>query len=147
MSERRVLLQSDASASLFADLDSRSIAVWLLKPFFEAAGAEATAKILSLPWSMVLSEASDKALVEALEVSEPPDSALVRRRGIIHVVDKSTDTPLPPRSLPVFLLGGRGPARSVGLAALTRRLTMLDELKRRAVSHLVILAGPGHDAR
>ena len=127
-----VLIQSAASMSLFAELDSRDVAVWLLDSFAEAAGAEKTAKLLGLPWAFVLSECSSKALVEALEVPERVDSPLVRRRGIVHIVDTNpSDVTLPPRSLPVFLLNGRGPGRSAGLAAMTRRLTMLEELKRR----------------
>ena len=142
MSNRSVLIQSEASASLFTELDARDAAVWLLPSFVEAAGIGETARILGLPWGFVLSEASDEALLEALEAPEPVDSPLVRRRGIIHIVDTNpSDITLPPRSLPVFLLNGRVLGRSSGIAAMTRRLTMLEELNRRSFKHLVILAG------
>lgn len=143
MNDRGVLVQQDASSALFAELDSRDAAVWLLDPFLQAVGPEQTAKLLALPWSMVLSEASDPALTAALEAPEPLDSPLVRRRGIVHVVDENpADVTLPPRSLPIFMLNGRTPGRASGLAAMTRRLNMLEELDRRAVRHLLILGGP-----
>jgi tetratricopeptide (TPR) repeat protein len=143
MSERAVLVQGEASASLFAELDSRDAAVWLQESFSDALGPGATARVLGLPWSIVLCESSDKALIEALETSESPDSPLVRRRGIVHIVDTNpSDVSLPRRSLPVFLLNGRTPTRRGGLASVTRRLTMIEELDRRAVRHVVLLAGP-----
>lgn len=135
--------QAEAPASLFAELDSRDVAVWLQEPFAAAAGPEKAAKVLGLPWAFVFSESSDQALITALEATESVESPLVRRRGIIHIVDTNpSDVPLPPRSLPVFLLNGRGGTRNSGLAALTRRLTMLEELQRRSIKHLVVLGGP-----
>lgn len=139
-----VLVQAEPSAALLTELDSRDTAVWLLRSFIEAAGPAETAQALSLPWAFVLSESSDPVLIGALEASEePPDAPLVRRRGMIHVIDTNpSDVTLPPRSLPVFLLNGRSPGLSKGFAAATRRQTMIQELQRRSVTHLVILTGP-----
>ena len=137
-----ILIQSQASESLFTELDTRNIVAWLLPSFLESAGTKATADLLGLPWGYVLSETSDEALVQALETPEAADGPLVRRRGIIHVVDTNpSDVTLPLRSLPVFLLNGKLPVRTTGLAARTRRLNMLEELTRRSPKHLVILAG------
>lgn len=142
MSAGRILVQSEASASLLTELDSRDVAVWLLTSFFENASAEKTATVLGLPWAFVLSETSDKAMLTALETPEPPDSPLVRKRGMVHIIDTNpSDVTLPPHTLPVFLLSGRTLGLSEGFAAVTRRHTMLDELNRRSVKHLVILAG------
>ena len=142
MGNRGVLVQSEAPESLFTELDTRNVAVWLLSSFVESAGVEATADLVGLPWGLVLSETSDEALLNALEIPEQVDSLLVRRRGIIHIVDSNpSDVALPLRSLPVFLLNGRTSERSAGLAARTRRLNMLEELNRRSPKHLVILAG------
>lgn len=142
MSNGGVLTRSEASDSLFSELDSRDVVVWLLSSFVESAGTEETAKVLGLPWGFVLSEASDEELLKALEAPEPADDPLVRRRGIIHIVETNpSDVTLPRRNLPVFLLNGRTPGQSTGIAARTRRLTMLEELSRRSIKHLVILAG------
>lgn len=88
-------------------------------------------------------EAGDEHLLAALERQEESDGPLVRRRGLVHLVDANpADVPLPRRSLPVFLLSGRDVSAPSGLAALTRRLTMLQELGRRSIKQLIILAGP-----
>lgn len=133
----------DAPDQLFTNLDGRDAAVWLMPAYAAAAGPHATARILGLPWSLVLSEAGDAPLLAALEAQEDPDDPLVRRRGLILLVDSNpADVPLPRRSLPIFLLNGRNGPASTGLAALTRRLTMLQELGRRSIKQLIILAGP-----
>ena len=142
MGNRGVLVQSEVPEYLFTELDTRDVVIWLLPSFVESAGVEATANLLGLPWGFVLSETSDQALIDALETPDLVDDPLVRRRGIIHVVDTNpSDVTLPPRSLPVFLLKGRTIERSTGLSARTRRFNMLEELNRRSPKHLVILAG------
>ncbi len=142
MENQDLLVQGKVPESLFTALDTRDPVVWLFPSFVESAGVEATADLLGLPWGFVLSETSDQALIDALERPEPVDGPLVRRRGIIHVVDTSpSDVTLPPRSLPVFLLKGRVSQRSTGLAARTRRFNMLEALNRRSPNNLVILAG------
>ena len=140
----RILIQAEASAVLMRELDSRDAAVWLLNSFADAAGVVETAKLLGLPWAFVLSESSDPSLISALETSEESvDGPLVRRRGMIHVVDTNpANVTLPRRGLPIFLLNGEASAPVTGLAAITRRLTMIGELQRRSIKHLVILSGP-----
>ncbi len=140
----RILMQAEASTALLGELDSRDAAVWLQNSFAEAVGVDKTAKLLGLPWAFVLSESSDPSLVSALEASEERvDGPLVRRRGMIHVVDTNpADVTLPRRSLPIFLLNRDASAPVTGLAAITRRLTMIGELQRRTIKHLVILGGP-----
>lgn len=143
MASATIRLLEDAPDQLFTNLDGRDAAVWLMPAFAAAAGPDLTARLLRLPWSLVLSEAGDTPLLAALEAQEEPDDPLVRRRGLILLVDANpADVPLPRRSLPVFLLNGRDGAASTGLAALTRRLTMLQELGRRSIKQLIILAGP-----
>lgn len=146
MNDARLRILQAAPDQLLADLDARDVAVWLMPAFAEAAGPEIAAQVLKLPWSLVLSEVGDASLLTALDDQEGPDDPLVRRRGLVQLVDANpADVPLPRRSLPVFLLNGRPGAAPAGLAALTQRLTMLQELERRSVKQLVVLAGP--DAR
>ncbi|WP_421913522.1 hypothetical protein [Mesorhizobium sp.] len=126
------------SAPILTQLDSRDIALWLAGSD-DALEAGAAIGMCQLPWSVVLSERSDEAFVRGLEAAEPVDHPLVRRRGLIHVVDTDpADVLMPPRHLAVLLLNGRGTQRRTGLAALTRRLTMLQELRTRSVRQLIV---------
>ncbi|TMJ15006.1 MAG: hypothetical protein E6G94_08165, partial [Alphaproteobacteria bacterium] len=119
-------------APLIAQLDSRDAALWLTADDDQMSAAEA-ATLCRLPWNVVLCERSDDLFVAALQEAEPIDSSLVRRRGLIHLVDTDpADTVLPPRHLAVLLMNGRSGQRRAGIAALTRRLTMLQELRRRS---------------
>lgn len=123
---------------ILTQLDSRDIALWLGGD--ETLEAESASQLARLPWSIVLSERSDDGFMRKLEAPEPIQDPLVRRRGLVHVVDSDpADVLLPPRHLAVLLLNGRGGQRRTGLAALTRRLTMLQELRRRSVRQLVIV--------
>ncbi len=132
-------------APLLNHLDARDAAIWVLEPFVAEAGGVAVADLMRLPWRLVLSESSDQALLAALERPEDAADPLVRRRGFVHLVDTNpADVLLPPRCLPVYLLNGRGVGTPAGgLAAMTRRLTMLDALRRIQVKELLIVAGPG----
>src|SRR5579864_8718880 len=141
----RIIRLDDLPTPWLNHLDSRDIAIWVLESFVAEAGGAAVAELMRLPWRLVLSESSDAALLTALEQTESTADPLVRRRGFIHLVDTNpADVLLPPRCLPVYLLNGRGTEmRAGGLAALTRRLTMLDALRRLDVKELLILAGGG----
>jgi hypothetical protein len=141
----RTLRLSRLPTPLLNHLDSRDAAVWVLKPFVAEAGGAAVAEVMRLPWRLVLSESSDPALLSALEQTETASDPLVRRRGFVQLVDTNpADVLLPPRCLPIYLLNGRGAETLAGgLAATTRRLTMLDALRRLGVKELLILAGSG----
>lgn len=130
-------------APLIAQLDSRDAALWLGASTNPDLDAESTAMLCRLPWAVVLTESSDARLLSALERPEGLDDPLVRRRGLVHLVDTTlADNILPPRHLAVLLLNGRGRQDVRSLSARTRRLTMLEDLRRRSVKQLVV-AVPG----
>jgi hypothetical protein len=141
----RTLRLDSLQAPLLSHLDSRDAAVWVREAFVAEAGAAAVVNVIRLPWRLVLSESADPALLAALEESENAADPLVRHRGFVQLVDTNpADVLLPPRCLPVYLLNGRDATPSVGgLAAMTRRLTMLEALRRFEVKELLILAGKG----
>ena len=141
----RTLRVDGISDPLLAHLEARDAAIWVLDSFVAEAGAAAVADVLRLPWRLVLCESSDSSLVTALELSEDAADPLVRQRGFIQLVDTNpADVLLPPRCLPIYLLNGRGPKVSAsGLAAMTRRLTMLAVLGRTQIKELLIVAGAG----
>lgn len=145
MDRARTIRLDNLPTPLLNHLDARDAAVWVLEPFVTEAGGSAVAELLRLPWRLVLSESSDPALLTELGRSEETTDPLVRRRGFVQLVDTiPAEVILPPRCLPIYLLNGRnqGPTTG-GLAALTRRLTMLDALRRLDVKELVVLAGGG----
>ncbi|OEO31723.1 hypothetical protein VW23_001035 [Devosia insulae DS-56] len=132
---------------LFSQLDTRDAALWVMNADLEPAQRGALADLMRLPWSVVLCEIVNSELNETLESTELIESVLVRRRGLVHLIDTNpSDYPLPPRSLPVFLLNGRPTTKLSAMAALTRRLTMLEELRRHPVKHLVIIGSPDQRA-
>jgi hypothetical protein len=140
----RALQVDPLPTHLLSHLNTRDAALWVMDPFVDQAGAADAAAAMTLPWRLVLCESWDPALLTALEAPEAPSDPLVRRRGFIQLVDTNpSQVLLPPHCLPVYLLNGRNSQVSVGLAALTRRLTMLDELRRMQVKELIVLAGNG----
>jgi hypothetical protein len=129
---------------VLAELDERDATLWILPAFLKDAGAEATAKLAGLPWELVLDDTSDLGLLSEIEaLPRDLDSLLVRRRGLTYLVEGSpSSVRLPPRSLPIFLLRGRGTGADQGFAARARRMEAVAELPRREVSNLVVLGGP-----
>lgn len=127
-----------------AELDSRDASLWLMPSFAEAAGPETTAKAISLPWQFVLSDTGSEDLLKAVDaLGNSIESPLVRRRGLVHVIDVApSNIVLPPRSLPIFLLNGRSEVLHAGFAARARRIDMIMELRQRGVRNLVVLGGP-----
>lgn len=140
--ELRILAPN--AVPILAELDSRDVSLWLLPSFAETAGSVATAGIMSLPWECVLSEIAQADLLKALDaIGSEIDTPLVRRRGMVHVVNsRPSNTMLPPRSLPIFLLNGQTELDKAGFAARTRRMEMIMELQQREVRNLVVLGGP-----
>lgn len=136
------VLEIQNFSQILSLLDQRDVALWIEKPFAGSASSEALANLVRLPWSMVISEAADEDFITELEQNEPVDSLLVQRRGFVQIVDSDPrEVVLPPRALPLLLLNGRGPHAPRGMAAMARRLNMLQELARRSVKQLIVLAG------
>lgn len=125
---------------IMAQLDSRDAALWLAPSEVNTDEAEDASNLSKLPWNVVISDRSDAAFLAGLEGAEALDAPLVRRRGLIHLIDSDpAETLLPPRHLAVLLLNGLPGARRTGLAAVTRRLTMLQELRKRSVKQLIVV--------
>ncbi len=144
MINHSLLKSADLPSPLLAQLESRDAALWVFGETPDEEVARQIADVIRLPWSLVLSESTNPSILLHLEGPEPLDGLLVRRRGLIHLVDTDpAEAILPPRSLPVLLMNGRGNQPRTGLAALTRRLTMLAELRRRSLKQIVVLCiGP-----
>lgn len=144
MIKPNVTVRHALPSPLFAQLDSREVALWLHGDGDIEFNAEQTSRLCRLPWNVVLCERFDTELIAELEAPEAHDAPLVRRRGLLHLVDSDpAETILPPRHLAVMLLNGRAGQRQTGMAALTRRLTMLQDLRKRSIKQLiVVVSGP-----
>ena len=142
ITESLQILAPDA-LPILAELDSRDASLWLLPSFADAAGPELTAGLLGLPWEMVLCESTSEDLFKAVDALDNAiGNPLVRRRGLVHVLDvPPSQIVLPPRCLPIFLLNGRNQAGNAGFAARARRMEMIMELQQRGIRNLVVLGG------
>jgi hypothetical protein len=123
---------------LLAALDRRDVALWIHSVPESVTEPTELVPLIALPWRLVLSEVSDARLRAALDATADPGDPLARKRGFIHTIASSpSQTELPPRCLPVYLLS---PGETEFRAQL-RRLEMLDRLLQSQVQHLVILSG------
>lgn len=139
----KILLESAAvPPHLLSALDSRDAVLWL-RGVPKETSTDILLRFLGLPWRMVVSEWYDASVVAALESASTSSPEMIRKRGFVQVVDADPSRiPLPQRSLPFFLLNGRGEGTS-DFAGRLRRLTMLEELRRSNATHLVVLSVEG----
>jgi hypothetical protein len=136
-----LLTSSVVPDNLLAGLDSRDVSVWLGGiPAGDGFSVSDVARFLTLPWKQVFSESSDPALLTAIE-QIGSEGSLIRRRGFIHIIESDpARIPLPPRSLPIYLLKGRA-LGSTKFEDQLRRMTMQEELRRSHVRHLIVVSG------
>jgi hypothetical protein len=137
---QKVIIRSDkVPQGLASTIDARDIALWLRDP--PQLLPETLVAFLKLPWRLVICESIDNSIVRALEASEPTDSAVVRKRGFIHVVDGDPSRiEFPPQSLPLFLLNGRAGAPRNDFASRLRKINMLEMLRRASARQLLVVS-------
>ena len=138
-----LLIQNDTiSDKLLTDLDRREVALWLCSLPKDPVAQDELVEFLGLPWRMILSEVSERPLVEALEKRTDPDDPITRKRGFIQVVDGDPSRiELPRRCLPVYLLNGRQTNRELDFQSRYQRMAMLEKLRRSGVRQLLIISG------
>jgi hypothetical protein len=134
--------------SLFADLQSRDVALWLgMGVGTQEEGQDAIAALASLPWMLVLCESSSGKLAKKLH-NLKDDPRLTAHRGFLDVIAANPeDIPLPTRTLPVFMLNGcddsEDPAEKPSLTRQKqqlRRLNMLKRLQDEKPRHLIVVS-------
>ena len=137
------------------DLLNRDASLWVCGPTPENPQTlERLAKFMALPWKVVLSELTSAELFLSLEKFGSQQDSLSRFRGFIHTVASDPSTRiLPPRSLPIFLLNGREDATDTkessnasGIAAMRRRLNMVERLEAAQPKRVFILGANYEDA-
>lgn len=125
---------------ILSQLETREAALWIVGGLTDECGAERLAELCKLPWNVVLSEVADPLFISTIELPDDVSSFLISRRGLVYPIDTDpAKVPLPPRHLAIYLLNGRTTQRQTGIAALTRRLTMLADLRRRPLKQIVIV--------
>jgi hypothetical protein len=145
MMEKRLIESDKVSSRLISSLEQRDVVLWLSTTPSDV--DEATLlRFVGLPWRLILAETFDQRLIEAVQSSASVDDPLIRKRGYIQVIDTDPSrVELPNRSLPLFLLAGRGPtSSSQTFADRLRRLTMLEAVRRSAPQEILII-GDGED--
>ena len=137
----RLIQTDDIPQELLSALDARDVAIWLRALPDEPAARAAISSFLGLPWRLVLSEISERWLIDSLELQVDVRDPKVRRRGFIQIIDRDpSQLELPQRCLPVYLLHGSTDASQSKFADQVRQLTMLDALRRSDVRYLLILS-------
>lgn len=130
------------------DVLNRDAALWVSAGVDQSpASLQLIARLMLLPWTMVLCESSSVELISALNDAAAETNALVQHRGFLHLVGADPSTrQLPARALPIYLLNGRDgvPDRAessglAGMAALRRRLNMLERLQSASPKRLVLI--------
>lgn len=133
----KVVTNDGPPEMLLAALSSREASLWLHRIPAGVAPAE-MASFVGLPWRDVLIGESSSEFLDALTKVDEPE--LVRRRGYVQLIRTDpTLVPLPPRSLPVYLLSTSGPSESVFDSTL-RRMAMLGAMRRSGVRQLVVVS-------
>ena len=138
-----LLIKSTSLATnTLANLDRRDVAVWIFGSSIESEQYTVTADFLRLPWKLVVYDLQDNALIKSLEEPLSIEDPLLRKRGIIHIIDRDPSRiQLPPRCLPIYILRGRNAgSKGSSFEDRLRRLTMLDVLRRSEVRELLIVS-------
>ncbi len=125
---------------MLTGLADREVSLWIGSNCSEI-GDDILESLIELPWRHVFLDINRSELIARLEA--PSQGPLVAKRGFIHVIDGDPSRiVLPQRSMPVFLLAGRGEARP-DFENRLRRMTMQEELRRSNVRQLVVVGSGG----
>jgi hypothetical protein len=134
--------RNEIPEDLAGDIARRDVTLWVGATQERALPAlRAIVGLLSLPWSLALTEISDPELRDLLRAESDKDGALQRARGFVHPVESDPATvELPRRALPVYFLNGvSGSTSASGLAAMRQRLNMLAKLQAERPRRLLVL--------
>lgn len=142
MFENQLFRIERVNDSLLSGLESRDAALWIRSLPKDPPSQAALAAFIGLPWKLVLSEAYEPKLFSSLETDTTFGDPLARKRGFVQIVDMDPSRiDFPQRCLPIYLLNGRQSASGLpDFASRLRRMTMLEELRRSSVRHLLIIS-------
>lgn len=146
MAKKMLIRSMSVSNNTLSNLESRDVALWVHNLSVDADQRAALVAFLGLPWRLIMFEGHDNDLIAALETVSDVDDPLARKRGFIHIVDSDPSRiELPPRCLPVYLLGGRRSGTDVStFEDRLRHLTMLEDFRRSSVRELLVISAGTH---
>ena len=123
--------------NILSALGSRDVSLWI-QALPTGVDRETIARFIGLPWHEVFLAGVDSDLNKELSVDS--DSALLRKRGFLQIVQTSpAQLVLPPRSLPVYLLDSDQPGES-DFDRNLRRFSMLGALRQSSVRRLLVIS-------
>ena len=142
MIDKALIRVSRVADTLLAGIDTRQVALWIRDLPARPAAQGPLLAFLSLPWRVVLSEAYEATVFDALESEGDSSTPMTRKRGFVQVIDQDPSRiDLPERCLPCYLLNGKTTAApSADFTSQLRRLTMLEALRRSGASQLLIVS-------
>jgi hypothetical protein len=140
MPQSQLLAFTKIPDSLLNALETRDVVLWL-RDVPPTADKSLLARFLGLPWKAIISETSDKSLL-AVAGTETSADPMVRKRGFFQIIDSDPSRfTLPERSLPLYLLNGRGAGTpGKGFEDRLRQMTMLEALRRAAPRDVLVLS-------
>lgn len=146
--EKITLINHKLPDDTLFDLISRDAALWVCDN--SVIGAEQIsllARLMVLPWKVVLCESPDAALITEVENFGAYQDELSRHRGFVHIVASDPSTrKLPARALPIYLLNGRSDSQEraespklKGMAASRRKFNMIERLEATLPKRVVVV--------
>jgi hypothetical protein len=139
--EKRLFRIEHISENLLAAIQSRDVSLWVGE-FPSAVPTHIIARLLRLPWRLIVSEAYDATILNAVSSADQAQDPLTRKRGFVQIIDSDPSRiQLPDRCLPIYLLNGKtGSGALTTFNARLRRLTMLESFRRDAPREIVIIS-------
>ena len=140
MFEPTVLERTRVPESVLSRLDTRDVGLWIKTLPTDQLGA--LRKFIALPWRFVVLENAPSDFLRELDASASSDTALIRKRGFLQLIDSDPSRiELPQRCLPVYLINGRATESTTGFDAMLRKLNMLEAVRRSGSREIIVLNG------
>lgn len=143
-----ILIDDKISDDVLLDLMNRDAALWVCQnTFYDEEQVNLLARLMVLPWKIVLCESPDAKLISEVEKCGGFEDELSRYRGFVHIVASNPNVRiLPERALPVYLLNGRSDSLEhseshnlAGISATRRRLNMIERLESSSPKQVVVV--------
>jgi hypothetical protein len=140
MFEPTVLERTRVPESALSRLETRDVGLWIKTLPTDQLGA--LREFIALPWRFVVLENVTSDFLRELDVSATSDTAMIRKRGFLQVIDSDPSRiELPQRCLPVYLINGRATEAKTGFDAMLRKLNMLEAVRRSGPREMLVLNG------
>lgn len=130
-----------------ARIETRDTALWIRSLKLLRENRKLLLGFLALPWKLIVCEDSDATLLKELEQRDATDDVMIRKRGLVQILDQDPSrVELPQRCLQILLINGpSGHSTQTSFEANLRRMTMLDQVRRSAPREILVLGTPAFE--